>query len=621
MNVNNSLQIKRVFIFSIFLIFIFSGIKLSAQDSCLRDYTEKGRVFLGNTHNGGTDYYRNLILQDISNAGGIDLPNDGMTGAWSVEFGSEQDRPGRFEIRVHPPQVTMDPLLYKGFDISEALSPDQAKISFRLSNQLGIVSDSLSIFEVPVNGLSNNYVVRSVSNTKKETLKLKLSHISFTYTSKAYQVFRDKVQIIDNYYAAAALIDSLLQNTSEISGFYELPLPYKIIQYAELLRIRDYIGSYKFLNIPEIKKKDPASLNDKLILLERRTTRIATILAGDMTEMEYPGLEMIYDAHSYVDRLFYYLSWSDKVDHSYNLFYKNLASLEPGADGELHYIHAYYTLNGKDKSNAQDAKKIILSLAHGMMTLADSCYNAGLFSEASIFYKNTSLLARYAPGEDFGRDALMKAANAEATIRKFYLDIAGKALSKKNPEMAENYFLKAYMKSSLFGWPVADSAGDILRSSIRDLYLSSAFRLIDGHQYEKAMEYLEKVRQSIPRGSASEKTMELQASLKKAREDIYLGKLEYSGRIFKEGNVDRAEELRNEAVDFRLYNPYEIPRDVLENKVNEEIDSYRFRQYLARGEKNLNSGEFHVALYYFEKAKDIEPFNFKIKGQGRGYAH
>ena len=192
------------------------------------------------------NYYQNLIIQDIALTGQKTFREISLRFDYSIHYVTDQCTPGLLDIRVLPVPVKCSPLSYYGFDISSSIKPEKADLVFYLMQHDDFVSDSLIFFDIPLDKDSSLYTsltaARDVNDGK---ISVSFARAVFHYTKSSYELFRDRILQIDEYYAASMLADSTLLwashgMLSETGNKAEM-----ILRQLEIERIINYISPGK----------------------------------------------------------------------------------------------------------------------------------------------------------------------------------------------------------------------------------------------------------------------------------------------------------------------------------------------------------------------------------------
>jgi hypothetical protein len=200
--------LRRIKALVIILLFIFPE---AIFPQCRQQFVLHQSVAFEGISTNIDNYYQNLIIQDIAIANQQIFNEISLKFDYSISYVTDQCIPGRLEIRVLPVSVKCFPVFYYGYDISSSILPEKADLVFHLIQYDGFVSDSLIFFDVPLEKDSSLYSsLTSATDTNDRNSKVTLTRAVFHYTKSSYEIFRDRILQIDEYFAASMIADSAL---------------------------------------------------------------------------------------------------------------------------------------------------------------------------------------------------------------------------------------------------------------------------------------------------------------------------------------------------------------------------------------------------------------------------
>jgi len=159
---------------------------------------------------------------------------------------------------------------YRGFSIEEVLTPDLLTCYLNLID----LPDSNILRQYKLTNLSVNQLAQGYTSTEIPVMvpgkfSVTLSDISFHYSDQALGRFNSRIKLINDYYAAAALTDSLLEATKAYNPLTTYDLPEKYILLMEINRIVHLIGDHRFGEKLSLQENDPEQFVEKFLQLDK----------------------------------------------------------------------------------------------------------------------------------------------------------------------------------------------------------------------------------------------------------------------------------------------------------------------------------------------------------------
>jgi tetratricopeptide (TPR) repeat protein len=172
-------------------------------------------------------------------------------------------------IRMKDVHVLSAPT-YRGFPMNEVLTPDLVSCYLNLidlpdSNVLR----QYNLNNLAISQLARGYISKDIPVILPGRFSVTLSDIIFHFSDTGIKNFREMIMLINDYYAAAALTDSLLEVTNTYIPLLTGDLPEKYLMLMEINRVVRLISDYKFhLQLP-LDKNDPAHFTEKFLRLDK----------------------------------------------------------------------------------------------------------------------------------------------------------------------------------------------------------------------------------------------------------------------------------------------------------------------------------------------------------------
>jgi hypothetical protein len=589
------------------VIILFFMIPLSVFSQCKKHFILDQSVTTGGI-DGIDNYYLNLIIQDIALAGQQNFNEILLKFEYQIHYVTDRCAPGKVEISVLPLAVKCDPLFYHGYDISNAVKPEKADLVFNLLQDEGYISDSLIFYDISPEKDSNLYTtLATVRNDTSLSLSVSFSRAVFHFTQFSYNLFRDRILQIDQYYAASLVADSArvwADNgfLSETTGRPEM-----ILRQAELGHIIKYIKPDQFPSAFLPGQYDLDGLNAKYHELIRKKKRFVAIISYDrfgsnVSDRMISVKEMI---KNYLDRFDHYHNLAYHADFRFVNFIEGLARPDFNNAG----LYSVYKALCRNQNVSRGALRCWCRLlVQGFIERGDSFDTTGNQLRALTYYNSAYDLARLMNlGEDQSK-AIQLAGRMKSGISESYMEISRKSALTENPAMAAQYFREAMNlftgKDEINPVPVWLHDYEIW---LFENFESQAVKYIDLKNYDKALIYLNEIQFHCLSSASYSCPEKFHDWMGMVRKGVYLDLLDKAWNLSLK-NESQAEEVYRQAVAMRSMAGYRIEKDVKEESLEVSFRQSKYDGLMQKGLGYYNAGEFVSALYFFNNALAIEKF-------------
>jgi hypothetical protein len=380
------------------------------------------------------------------------------------------------------------------FDISSTIRSRKADLFFYLIQHDGFVSDSLIFFDIPLDKDSSLYTsLTAATDVNDRQISVSFARAVFHYTKSSYELFRDRILQIDEYYAASMLADSSLLwashgMLSETDNRAEM-----ILRRLEIERIINYISPAKFGFVYEGGKEDLNGLVAKYQDLVRLDNRRKAII--HYNHFETSILSSIVHRNdllkNYLDRLDYYHQLAYRTDFRFVNFIDGLAVPEfNNAD----LIAFQLVFDHSPHLPGQFYRMLSSFLVQGLIDRGGAFEVAGNQPRALTYYQSAYDLSRLMNLHDYQSATFKLVGSMKNNIAGSYLEISRKFALAENPSMAVQYFHEAI---DMYATP------DLLLSEaawLRDYeswlfhsFESQSLKLLELKNYNKAIIYLNEI--------------------------------------------------------------------------------------------------------------------------------
>jgi hypothetical protein len=352
-------------------------------------------------------------------------------------------------LTISEPLVTGD-VRYRKFDVSPVMAPDLLMARIWVIHR----NDSIPLQEtdMPVkswkegNGLIEAGEIRNF-NPARDTLVV--HEASFYYSDKALAAFRERIRLVDDYFAAVFVADTLLRMGADVDFRDRSRYPVSFVFLEETGKMSGLLERKDFDNNLGLERYDPGGLAgkyDRLFKLFRsdRMTFNETLDKSDTIRTVIPVDSAV---NTFLSGILRYIRWSLIVNDRGSRIYKEyldnyftekifpddlavlkklLSLINPGKDPEMLMNELSVRIKGVYEKEAQR----LLDRGHHAMA-AELLENARRFIENDPYLKHDAA------------DPVLKAKAAQG-IYGSYLGVAGMCISNARYRMAMDYLLKAH---------------------------------------------------------------------------------------------------------------------------------------------------------------------------------
>ena len=228
---------------------------------------------------------------------------------------------------------------YRSFPMSDVLLPSGFRFALRFSTKLDTGNLTVREFNAkdPLKGNALTFRVNGLPmDTAVDTLIA--GNFSFDYSETCWQKFYAKKNLVDDYYASAAMIDSLDTEVQNRDMRDPPQLPFNYIRLSELVRILDLVNSRDFGNRLIKGGGDPRNLSEKTLALYKISRTCIFNLRETLEKSGplpgYGSLDTISDY--FIESLMRYIRLSSLMDDIQGMIYPSIQNMFMTATGILY---------------------------------------------------------------------------------------------------------------------------------------------------------------------------------------------------------------------------------------------------------------------------------------------
>ncbi len=383
---------------------------------------------------------------------------------------------------------------FRKFSISSVMMPDRVAFGCRIEKK-----DSSSSFELPeindqkFTGNDSNLLQCQIPRFSCDSDTVVIQHLIFYFDDDALARFQERVTLINDYYAANAILDSLENKVAaiDLGNINRYPAYFIILQ--ELNKILVILKEKNFSQRLDLDSLDPEGFTVKYNHLSKFS------LSSTMTFRENLKTTGMLNSASPEDSLFRqfldgigrYIRWSMLVTERnsgiYHEFLERYFRMNAfGNDREVIRNMVGKMFPDRDPDSALALISVKINKAYHdradelmrNMQYAEAIEllgNAGNFREVNPFLK----------GSADDRKIITKAANG---IYDSYLGVADGAIRNRKPDMAHKYMLRAQLyRKEHAAYVTSDSLFNHVFGELLAEQLSTCDTLYKNSQYAEAL--------------------------------------------------------------------------------------------------------------------------------------
>jgi len=591
-------------------ILLFSSLPVVSQDTSPAQSTATSSLVFNGLSGARSEYYRNLMIQDISLPQQIPAESVGFRLDIVVNYEVRKNGASQHQIKINSVAVTCDTVKYFGFDISSAVKPHFSTLSFKIKNSLGFIEDSVFFSDVPVGTDPSLYVSKSFQTVSRNP-HVEFSSARLIFDEKAYETFRDEIALLDDYFAAAAILDSLMVWSDNHFPSGDGSVWGNYLQQLEIGRILSYIDHSPILMAVENKGLDPANAREKLENARRKKLRAETILHRQVDE-ELDGITrkpLTYWTDRYFEWITGYEDLANAADHRFGQYYSGLSGLR--IDNGL-MVHQFKLLRKilahADENFHLPGTVYLLPRIFKKLYIEEASERilAGDIVSAVDLLENAHKLQGKVPGMDKGIDLEKEIDALKYELASFYLSLARMAAGKNNSSMSEGYL---EMAGKIFEEMVAGEESSSMIAHVEQelyrQYFEQARALISQEEYRRAYQNLVYLQTKCSMGKL-DCTGEMKTLSRIALAGMYEQLLVKAIHRMQMDDWEECKASLDEAVNLRKASIFSINRDKREAEVALWLDQQVYDEDILEGVRYLHYGEHDIALYFFNKALLLE---------------
>jgi len=553
-----------------------------------------------------------------------DMAREVLREPWLVKIKIACDLEVRIVREQEHSRLTIIPLkltvegdtLFRTFSISGALSPSHLSVKMKCANRGDSSSfNEQTLKDIPLRSHDTDQPSFVVALFDPEVDTLLIRDAEFRYDSLAIRSFKDRINLIHDYFASLALIDSLQILAAGIRIDEKSMIPVNFLKVEEISRALERINVRDFPGKLLQNGHDPGWLTARYREMLRQSR---TLLFSFLDELKKTGV-IPWDGNTglladyFTTRVMSYIRRSFLMDYQQGLIYTDIlehifepAAFSPGEDIPAILLRKMFPDALQDTVAGFVSRKIYDAYRSMAMQLIGEQSNTEAFA---LLGNGRRFIASIPAARGIIPDDMLQS-RAAGGIFNSYLGIASSCLESRKFAMAETYLEKARQYAAAHrDFITSDSAYRELFGRLFFLRNGDCDRLLEQERYADALDcYLQIERDFPPQDVAlvGRQLEEKKALAMNGMEQISIARSEDALKR-KENDTalyyyDLASRMRNEKAEA---NPAQSRLDSLAPV----MAKLRYASLSAEGATALEKRQFTLAVMRFGEADSLSKAN------------
>ena len=393
------------------------------------------------------------------------------------------------------PQKLSGNIRFRKFSMASVMIPDRVGFGCRFEKK-----DNASFFDLPeitdlrFNGNDSTLLQCQVPYISCDSDTVVVHRLRFYFDEDALARFKERVTLINDYYASDAILDSLEKVVREVDLGAINRYPGYFIILEELNKVLVILQEKNFLQHLELDSLDPVGFQEKYMRLSRFSFSATMTFRENVKTPGIPNSAFSPDSliRQFLDGMCSYIRWSMLVTERnsgiYHEFLERYFRLNAfGDDHEVIRNLVGKMFPGRDIDSA--LAMISAKINKAYHDRADELMKNQQYAEAIELLgnaRNFSEINPYLKGSIDDREIITKAANG---IYNSYLGVADGAIRYGKQEMARSYMVQAqnYRKEHA-AFVTSDSLFNKVFSEVVAETLSRCDTLFTSSRYPEALQ-------------------------------------------------------------------------------------------------------------------------------------
>jgi len=386
---------------------------------------------------------------------------------------------------------------FRQFNIQQLLCPSNANLIIDVLSLSDNTKDTLHFNNSAQDRLKISRTLRIQPGNSKYSVKV--ADESFYFDSDDKNDFDRMIALIDEYHASNAIIDTALNIIYRIDQDENLDLITILLDIFEAGNIIDHLENRDYYNTLKINEFDPLDYQKSLnTLAYKHRLLINSFMEKVSTQNIYYGSNGITNvATSFIQRHSKYFDFSYQLNfYAGNTYYPLGRIILDNSKLSRYYniINEITKISNHNRLTGQVIYAVASALYKEWLEIAEDFIKNQNYNDASEILINAYKLCEYMPFIECTRNHFWLFSKAKYGIYDSYIRIAEKGLLSYQPDVANNYLVKAYdFQKQNSEFIITDLKVIKMFQRLLNQYLHLTDVAMNSGYYNEALEIIEKI--------------------------------------------------------------------------------------------------------------------------------
>ena len=501
---------------------------------------------------------------------------------------------------------------YRGFNIDDLLIPNRVSCNLNLVS----LSDSMvlrqyRLSDLDVKQLETGYRSSVIPVVEEGKMMVKLSNYLFHYDHEALKRFQERIQLVNDYFASAALVVSLLQATDSWDPTSVEDLPEKYIQLMEINKVVRLLEAKKIEEKLNLKFYDPEDFSAKFLQLDKFSRSASMTLEQQLSDpsLQIPESDLEVLSEIYFNQLSGYIQRSMLMNGIRGSIYEDYLDTYfqfPGFKNDQDLFEKLLSKMYTQEDTDRAIYRISLMMWEKYKQKAGILIRANQFAEALKLLGNAREFVGHNPALSAGDDLRTLQSMAVKGIYASYLGIAESCIDLQKYKMADSYITKAddYHKS----YPGLILSDTLFQRVFRKLFsrrLSECDLILAARQYHEAIDCYSSFGLSYPPEMIAYVNDHIESGRQQALKGLFFEQDALVAKWMHEHDLDSALACYDHAI--RIQELITADPDVFQalGKLNKRMLPVRYKKLSDLGTYLYLTYKHEAAFRTFDQLKEI----------------
>lgn len=517
----------------------------------------------------------------------------------------------RLTISLTNRSVTGD-VLFRSFLLTNRLVPAKAEVQLRLANRddtTAFSETTLRDLVISANDTLAAFYLPASYNPQLDTLMI--GRIGLFYDEQAFRSFLERMDLINNYYAAGAMIDSLGGTPDQIDLTNRAQLPLNFIRVSEINNVVKQIRKQDFQTRLLDDAIDFKQLTGRSQNLYRRSRSLTVTFMESVANPD----PFYWDGNTdkvcdlLADRILSYVRRSQQMDQLYGTIYQSLLDQYYDADPESLPADIYNVM--LRHMFAGSRSDTLLKYFAGRTTIsfenvAKKLIDDKRFAEAFAMIRNgRKLMEALKISEHLHRFDAIQSQAAEGILDS-YVGIASSCIEARKFDMADQYLRKAgaYVAVNK-SFIRTDSAYRAVYSHLFFMRNTRCDALLAGKEYQESLNCYDDIEALYPSEDLRLVRTHIEQKRAEARRGLLSALISNMERCVRAKQDDDLLRSYDSAMKLNAALPPQASFEKQLSSFEPIVAAIRYQRYITSGYDAVDKGRFTLSVSKLQEAKKL----------------